>query len=196
MNSCSTLPQGYKGEDYVNPHADKKTYAKLNILSFLIGAVMIFLGWLWHGFDALLDLLRMGLATYYLWLVFLIAGIFIHLALHQLIHGLCMKHYSGLPSYYGRKGIVLKYAGNEGYFCRRDYLRIAILPVLCSGLFLGALTVLFGGAWFWLFYCLQIFNLGSAVGDFTLFIKALRLPKSALFHDDGIGVAVFTEESK
>ena len=196
MTSCSTLPEGYKGTDYVNLHADKKKYALLNGVSFLIGAVMTFLGWLWRSFEPLLELLRMGITTYYLWLIFLIAGVLIHLALHQLIHGLMMKHYSGLPSYYGHKGILFKFAGNPGYFCRRHYMCIAIMPVLCAGILLGALTVLFGGAWFWLFYCLQIFNIGSAVGDFYLFGKALRTQERALFHDNGIAVAVFTEESE
>ena len=73
---------------------------------------------------------------------------------------------------------------------------IAIAPVVFSGIILGALTILFGGAWFWLFFCLQIFNFGSAVGDFYLFGKAFRSPQSALFHDDGFGLAIFTEESE
>ena len=196
MTSCSTLPTSYKGLDYVNLHADRRLYKLLNAVSFLIGVTMIFLGWLWRGFEPLLELLRMGLGSYGLWLLFLAAGVLLHLAVHQFVHGLLMQHFSRLPSYYGRKGLVMKYAGNQGYFCRRHYLMIAIAPVAVSGIFLCALTILFGGAWFWLFFCLQIFNFGSAVGDFYLFGKALRSPKSALFHDDGFSVAIFTEESE
>ena len=196
MTSCSTLPNRYKGSDYVNLHTDKKLFGLLNAVSFLIGVIMIFLGWLWRSFEPLLELLRLGLGSYGLWLLFLAAGVLIHLAVHQFLHGFLMQRFSGLPSYYGRKGLVLKYAGNQGYFCRRHYLMIAIAPVVFSGIILGALTILFGGAWFWLFFCLQIFNFGSAVGDFYLFGKAFRSPQSALFHDDGFGLAIFTEESE
>lgn len=196
MQSTVFLPESYCGTDYVNLHTDKKRYALLNVISFLIGAILIFLGWLWRGFEPLLELLQMGIATYYLWLVLLAVGILLQIAAHQLLHGLFMKHFSGLPSYYGRKGLIFKYAGNESYFCRRHYLLIAIAPAAITGIFLAALTVLFGGAWFWLFYCLQIYNLGSSVGDYYYFGMALRAPKRALFHDDGIGVAVFTEETK
>lgn len=196
MTSLLDLPKTYRMTDYINLHADKKRYRLLNALSFLIGAVLLFLGWLWQSFGALSELLSKGFGAYYLWLGLLLVGILLALSLHQLVHGLFMRLFSCLPTHYGRKGLFLSYAASDAFFCRGHYLMIALAPVVLIGIMLAVLTVLTHGMWFWLFYGLQILNIGSAVGDYALFIRALRAPKTALFQDDGIGLAVYTEESE
>lgn len=193
MRTCLTLPDGYEENERVDLYADRRLYRNLNIASFFIGAAVIAVGFLWQGFDALLALLRRGLNAYFLWLLILAACILAYFALHELTHGLWMRLFSGLRPLYGRKGLLL-FAGSGAYFCRRDYLVIALAPVTLFGVIFALLTVFLPGEWFWLAAALQLANLGGAVGDLYMTHRALRLPKTALFYDRGVAVTIYTEK--
>lgn len=195
MNTCFTLPDGYVQEDYVNLYANRRIYRNLNIASFLIGAAVIAVGFFLQGFDAILAVLRRGLSDYLLWLLILVAAILSYLALHELTHGLFMRLFSGIRPHYGKKGLLL-YAGSEAYFCRRHYIVIALAPVVVFGVLFAVLSVFFKNEWFWLVMALQLANLGGAVGDYYMTYRALRQPKSALFHDSGVAVTIYTENNE
>lgn len=195
MNTCFTLPDGYAQEDYVNLYANRRIYRNLNIASFLIGAAVIAVGFFLQGFDAILAVLRRGLSDYLLWLLILVAAILSYLALHELTHGLFMRLFSGIRPHYGKKGLLL-YAGSEAYFCRRHYIVIALAPVVVFGVLFAVLSVFFKNEWFWLVMALQLANLGGAVGDYYMTYRALRQPKSALFHDSGVAVTIYTENNE
>lgn len=194
MDTCFTLPDGYKETDYVNLYLNRRVYRNLNTASFFIGAAVIAVGWLWQGFDGLLDLLRRGMSDYLLWLLLLAGGILAYLALHELTHGLFIRLFSGLRPHYGRKGVLL-FTGSEAYFCRRHYIVIALAPVMLFGLIFGALSLFLKNEWFWFVMALQVANLGGAVGDYYITYRALRQPKTALFRDSGVGVTFYTENT-
>ncbi|MBQ6430649.1 MAG: DUF3267 domain-containing protein [Oscillospiraceae bacterium] len=193
MRTCFTLPDGYVEEDYVNLYANRRIYRNLNIASFLIGAAVIAVGWLWRGVDGLLSLLKRGISDYALWLLLLCVCVIAYLALHELTHGLCMRLFSGIRPHYGRKGVLL-FTGSEAYFSRRDYIVTALSPVVIFTILFALLSVFLRDEWFWLVMALQLANLGGAVGDYYMTYRALRQPKSALFHDSGVAVTIYTEK--
>ncbi len=192
MRTCFTLPDGYAEADYVNLYTNRRLYRNLNTASFLIGAAVIAIGWLWRGFDGLLALLKRGISDYVLWLLLLVVCVIAYLALHELTHGLCMRMFSGIRPHYGKKGVLL-FAGSEAYFSRRDYIVTALAPVVIFGVLFALLSVFLQSEWFWLAIVLQVVNLGGAVGDYYMTGRAVRQPKSALFHDSGVAVTIYTE---
>jgi len=192
MKTCLNLPDKYVQTDYVNLHTDRRLYLILNIASFLIGAAVIAVGWLWKGFDALISLVLRGTNDYLLWVLLLAVSALAFLALHELTHGLFMRLFSGVRPYHGRKGLLLFTACNA-YFSRRDYLIVMLAPALIFALVFALLTVFLKNEWFWLVMALQLFNLGGSVGDFYIAGWTLRQPKSALFLSVGVSVTVYTE---
>lgn len=194
MKTCLTLPENYEQTDYVNLHADRRLYRNLNIASFLVGAAVIAVGWLWQGFDSLIALVLRGMNDYLLWVLLLAVCALAFLALHELTHGLLMRLFSGVRPYHGRKGLLL-FTACEAYFCRRDYLIIMLAPVLLFSLVFALLTVFLKNEWFWLVMALQLFNLGGSVGDFYIAARTLRQPNSALFLSVGASVTVYTEKT-
>lgn len=194
MKTCLTLPNNYVQTDYVNLHADRRLYRILNIVSFLIGAAVIAVGWLWKGFDALISLVLRGMNDYLLWVLLLAVCALACLALHELTHGLFMRLFSGVRAHHGRKGLLL-FTYSEAYFCRRDFLIIMLAPVLIFFVAFAVPAAFLEGEWFWLFILLQAINLGGSVGDFYIAGRTLRQPKNALFLSVGVSVTVYTENT-
>jgi len=195
MRTCFTLPDGYAESDYVSRYVDVRLRSRLNIASFLIGAAVLAVGFLWRGFDALLALIRRGMHVYLLWVLLLAAGLLAFYTLHELTHGLAMRVFSGIRPHYGKKGLKL-FAGSEAYFSRRDYIVAALAPAAVFTALFAVLTFLLRDEWFWLAIGLQSANLGSIVDDVYLALHALRQPKSALFRTSGAGVTIYTEKTE
>ena len=65
-----------------------------------------------------------GFGFYFLRLGMLTAGYAAYVVLHELVHGVCMKYFSGAPVRYGFTGLYA-YAGSEAYFTKKRYFIIA-----------------------------------------------------------------------
>ena len=61
--------------------------------------------------------------------------------------------------------VMYAYAASDACFCRRDYILIALAPVVVWGLVLGVLAALADGGWFWVVWMIQAINLSGAAGD-------------------------------
>ena len=82
-----------------------------------------------------------GFGFYFLRLGMLTAGYAAYVVLHELVHGVCMKYFSGAPVRYGFTGLYA-YAGSEAYFTKKCYFIIALAPVAVWGVVLLALCML------------------------------------------------------
>lgn len=192
MKTTWELPEGYVQRDYFNFRKDRQRYRRLNLLSGLIGLVMVIIAWRAEGFHALSRLLLEGFTDYYLWLAILVCAMLLYATLHELTHGLMLRALTGQVDF-ARKGLRL-YAGSQAYLCSRDYLLSLLTPAVFWGILLGIACCFAPGVWFWLFYALEIMNLGGSVGDFYLAAQCRRLPKTALYQNFGMSVYVYTEE--
>ena len=133
MRGTLTLPDGYAGLCSIDLQKDKRLALLINGLALLIALPLVFLG---NRIVLLRTLFSMddGFGFYFLRLGMLTAGYAAYVVLHELVHGVCMKYFSGAPVRYGFTGLYA-YAGSEAYFTKKCYFIIALAPVVLDGLF-------------------------------------------------------------
>ena len=186
MQSTWTLPEGYGQKYLIDLKDNKRQFWIVNGLSvFIMLALMaVFFQLMWFSF---LELRADGIL---LQLLIVALGTIAYIPLHELVHGLCIRRYSGKKANYGFT-LVYAYAGSDCYFNKRDYLVIAAAPVVFWGLFFLLLLFLLPPAWRWVPYVWQLFNLSGAAGDFYVFHRLRREPDTILCQDTGVKMAVF-----
>ena len=186
MKTTWELPEGYGQKYLIDLKDNKKQFWIVNGLSLGIVAVLlaVFALLLWKGFLALhfeglpVQMIVMGL------------GMLAYIPLHELVHGVCIRRFSGKRANYGFT-LVYAYAGSECYFNKRDYLVIAAAPVVFWGIVFLILLFLLPVNWRWVPYAWQLFNLSGAAGDFYVFHRLNREPDTILCQDTGVKMAVF-----
>lgn len=126
-----------------------------------------------------------------------IAGVFVTVILHELVHGIAMSFFGAHP-YYGiswQAGAF--YATAPGYaFQRWQYLFIAVIPLL------GLSLLSFLGMWLapnaalvgFLAWC-AAFNFSGAAGDIWIASIVLRYPPAAMIMDEQDGVRIFLPDN-
>ena len=150
MRGTLTLPDGYAGLCSIDLQKDKRLALLINGLALLIALPLVFLG---NRIVPLRTLFSMddGFGFYFLRLGMLTAGYAAYVVLHELVHGVCMKYFSGAPVRYGFT-VLYAYARSEAYFTKKRYFIIALAPVAVWGVVLLALCMLVPAPWFWTVY--------------------------------------------
>ena len=99
MRGTLTLPDGYAGLCSIDLQKDKRLALLINGLALLIALPLVFLG---NRIVPLRTLFSMddGFGFYFLRLGMLTAGYAAYVVLHELVHGVCMKYFSGAPVRY------------------------------------------------------------------------------------------------
>ncbi|HPH94900.1 MAG TPA: DUF3267 domain-containing protein [Anaerolineaceae bacterium] len=164
--------------------------------------------WLIQGFGVLLMILFGGLfgafalavgafpMEFEMDLVFslgLLFGLVAMIVLHELVHGLTMTLFGAHPQYGFMPAQLMFYATAPGHaFTRRNYLYVALAPlVVLSLLSLVAILLVSGSAWVLFFITFATVNAAGAVGDLYITLKVLRYPAHAFIMDEKDGVRVF-----
>ena len=96
MRGTLTLPDGYAGLCSIDLQKDKRLALLINGLALLIALPLVFLG---NRIVPLRTRFSMddGFGFYFLRLGMLTAGYAAYVVLHELVHGVCMKYFSGAP---------------------------------------------------------------------------------------------------
>ena len=186
MNTCTRLPEDYREILKVDLQKNKKEALIVNGIALVITVVMMVIGCLLVPFWTIYD--------NFLQLIMLVLGIIAYILLHELVHGICMKHFSGEKPFYGFTGLYA-YAGSDCFFCRKDYIIIALAPIVVWGIVLLALNLYFGEMFFWVFYFIQMLNISGAAGDLYVSWKFTKLPADILINDVGVSMTVYSKES-
>ncbi len=189
MKSCSVLPENYIQRTVIDLEKDKKAFWFVNILSLVIAALMVAIGVWAVPLDLEPDADNFVLELL-LPLIVLLAGIFAYIVLHEAVHGVFMYAFSRVRPRFGFK-LVFAYAGSEAYFDKIRYIVIALAPVVFWGMVLLIIDLFCKGIWFWVFYIIQVCNVGGAAGDLYVTAKILRMPKDILIQDTGTQMTVF-----
>lgn len=193
MKNTVSLPEGYSEEFGIDLQKNKKLMLLVNGIAIAIMLPMAFLGALavpfasFFGSDELwyMPLLKASV---------LMLGYIAYIVLHELVHGIFMKHFSGVKPKYGFT-LMYAYAGSEAYFNKKSYIIIALAPVVIWGAVLGVLCAVLPQSWFWVVYLIQIGNISGAAGDFYVTFKFLKLPKDILVNDTGVAMTVYTKNN-
>ena len=190
MKGIFSLPEGYEPMLSVDLQKNKRLAVLVNALALVIAAVLMVLGIVRRPIEV-----EIGDPTLF-WRLFALAGGYIvYIVLHELVHGVFIRIFSGKRAKYGFTGMYA-YAGSDAYFAKYPYLIIALAPVVIWGAVLAALCALVPPAWFWVVYFVQIGNLSGAAGDFYVTLRFLRLPREILVRDYGVGMTVFYKGEK
>ena len=186
MKSTWTLPEGYGQKFIIDLKDNKKQFWIVNGLSMGIMAAMLALFFLLLWGEAL-ELDAKALPRQ---LLVMALGMIAYIPLHELLHGVFMRRFSGKRANYGFT-LVYAYAGSECYFTKRHHRIISLAPVTFWGAVFLLLTLLLPASWRWVPYIWQMFNLSGAAGDFYVFWRLGREPDTILCQDTGVKMAVF-----
>ena len=191
MYATQHLPPHYTVKLKIDLKNNKRQFYLVYAISFLILAVFLVpvcffvpIAPLFEGLtsgDPLPVLLRLGT---------LCAGLFAYILLHELVHGVFIRLFTGKRARYGFS-LAFAYAYSDCYFAKWPYLTIALAPVLFWGTVLALLTPIVPLSWFWVVYIIQLTNLSGAAGDLYVTVRLWRLPRHALIKDDGTAMTVY-----
>jgi hypothetical protein len=186
MKSTWTLPEGYGQKYLIDLKDNKKQFWIVNGLSIaiMLALVALFFQLLWYGF---LELHFEGLPIQALVMA---VGMLAYIPLHELVHGVCIRRFSGKKADYGFT-LVYAYAGSACYFTRRDHRVITLAPVTFWGVVFLLLMFLLPVNWRWVAYVLEMSNLAGAAGDFYVFWRLGKEPDTILCQDTGVKMTVF-----
>jgi hypothetical protein len=114
------------------------------------------------------------------------------LPLHELIHGLAIRHFGHKPRY-GVKRFVLFATSDGALFRRAEFIRIALAP-------LAVITVIGGGLMLflppnvgsWVGWAVVV-NAAGAIGDLWMTSVTLRYDPSVLIRDEEDSMRIFAQ---
>ena len=188
MKSVKQLPEGYHLLRQIDLQADRRVFWAVNGLALAILVVLAATG-------ALLVPLEMvfsadGVGGFVGKAVVMMLGSIAYIFGHEWVHGIFMKHFSGVKVCYGFTGLYA-YAGSSACFCKRHYRIIALAPVVLWGVLLALLNLLLPQEWFWPVYFIQMTNLSGSAGDLYVSLLLCRYPAEILIRDSGTAMTVY-----
>ena len=191
MENCTSLPNDYKEVLKIDLQKNKKLALLVNGLALLIAAVMVLI-------PLLSENTRCVIMDYifddsFLKLIILCIGMVVYMILHELVHGIFMKKFSGVKPKYGFTGLYA-YAGSTAYFNKKCYIIIALAPIVIWGIVLLILQLAVPSSWGWTVYFIQIINISGAAGDVYVTYKMSRMPSDILVNDVGVSMTVYSKE--
>lgn len=184
------LPPGYELYEIVDLAKDRKTLLRVNISAMVIMGIMYIYAVLWEPrLDACF---RQGILGFLGALLLLVGGTAVYIVLHEWVHGLFIRLFSGEKAQYGlnfSKGYA--FAKSDYFFGKAAYIVIALSPVVIWGAFLFVLMNELPPQWYFPLYFIQAMNIGGAVGDYYVTWRICRMPKDVLVIDSGISMKFF-----
>ena len=188
MKNAAALPHGYCERARVDLRTDPRQARIVSGAAVVIAAVLAAAG---AHFVPLRAAFSGGHVP--LKLAAALAGAAAGVVLHELVHGVFIRLLGGVKPRYGFTG---RYAcaGSGAYFCKRDYIVIALAPAVLLGLSLALAAALAPAGWFWSVYIVQIVNLSGAAGDYCAVCRLLRLRGDLLIGDTGLTMIVYQKE--
>lgn len=189
MKTCSELPIGYSKSFEVDLQKNKKLAVIINLIAFVIAVIMIATANIFVPIN-----LKYNTGTLVGMLVMLF-GMVLYIILHEIVHGIFMKKYSGIKPSYGFT-FLYAYAGSTAYFNKKNYITIALAPVVIWGVVLLVLNIIVPTSWFYVVYIIQVANISGAVGDIYVTCKFHKLSDDILINDTGVAMTVWEPISK
>ena len=174
------LPEGYKEIEKIDFKKDKKLSLFINVAALILILILFFAGLIFNRYFYL---------NYASFFIVIISGI-LYIIGHELIHGVFIRIYSGKKPKIGFT-LMYAYAGSDAYFNKKQYVIIALAPVVFFGIIFLLLNIFLPSEWFWTIYLLQIFNLSGAAGDFYMTNLMTKLPADVLVHDSGTAMNIY-----
>lgn len=191
MKMVWELPCEYSSFCRIDLQNDKRLALLLNIGALVIGVVMLLPLYFIKPIPAFygeIEDLKWWLLLRLVVLLFSMIG---YIFLHEWVHGLCFRYFSGKKARYGFTRLCA-FAASEAYFAKKPYIIITLAPVVVWGAVLLLLQFLVPDSWFWLVYLIQVINISGASGDLYVTYRLARMPKDLLVQDSGAAMEIYT----
>lgn len=190
------LPEGYKEKFTIDLKNDKKTYAGVNIATFIIAAAMMIPALIKFPIAIIADFSSLPAFIMYLLKLLLILLLILlllaaYIVLHELTHAAAMKLCGAKKVNFGFSGLFA-YAGSNAFFSKGEYIFIALLPLVFWGIVLLTLNLVLPQSLFWPIYLIQVQNVSGATGDVYVSARMLGCKKDDLITDNGLAMRVFS----
>lgn len=117
---------------------------------------------------------------------------FVYIVLHELIHGILMRCYSGISPQYGFSGPFI-FAKSEAIFTKSAYIIITLAPMIVLGVICSLLFFITSGAGIWFALYVGVLNLYTSRGDLQAVILLKGLPSTYSIKDDGDSVHILKQ---
>ncbi len=183
------LPEGYREIRRINLLKNRRQAALVNLIALMITAAMTAL-----GFALCPPFQGNGVSIHtIIGVVLTLFGIAAYIVLHEAVHGVFMKAFSGKKPRYGYAGFYA-YAGSDALFGRKQYLIIAFAPVVILGVLLAVLIRAFYETAFWYLYAIQIVNISGAAGDFYVGYLIARSDGDVMVRDAGTDMSFYSAQ--
>ncbi|MBP0985717.1 MAG: DUF3267 domain-containing protein [Oscillospiraceae bacterium] len=189
MDTVQVLPENYKEVCSIDLQKNKKEALIVNGIGGAVSLAMYiimeirkpFMVWIFEMEDK--GLLLPALAT-------LVLGTVIYVILHEFTHGIMMKCMGGKQVKYGFTGMYAFAGSSKDYFPKRQYICIALAPVVLWGIIFAVLQLCLR-EWEWAVWFLQIMNIGGAAGDIYVTARVAGMSKTILVMDTGVNMTVY-----
>ena len=197
------FPQGYILHDKIDLMKNKKQFwtmqgisVALLIATLAVGCLIAFFTYE-NPFDAFND--KSKAFTRLIALIVLIAGLIVYVIGHEAVHGVFMYSFSKVRIKFGFNGLAA-WAGSDAYFNKKQYLIIALAPLVIWGIVLAALNIILhfttnSVTWFAVVWFIQAMNISGAAGDIYVSCKMTKYPKDILVQDTGTAMTIFKRNS-
>lgn len=195
--NITSLPEDYIFLDKIDLKNNKRQFWIVQLISFLIAIVMVAGGWF---IVSLSDVLVALFNDKNVWepivaCIVIIVGFILYIIAHEATHGLFMYAFSKTKPKFGFIGWAA-YAGSQAYFNKKQYVIIAIAPLMIWGSVFALLNAFFcTGIWFWVIWFLQVCNVSGAAGDLFCAYKMTGYPAEILVIDSGTEMNVYRKKT-
>lgn len=192
MKMVWELPPGYSSSCRIDLQNDKRLALLVNIGALVIAVVMILPACFIKPISVFYGEIE-DLKWLFLRLAVLLFSMIGYLFLHEWVHGLCIRYFSGKKAHYGFTWLYA-FAYSEAYFAKKSYIIIALAPLVIWGAVLLLLQFLVPDSWFWPVYLIQVINISGASGDLYVTYRLTKMPKDLLVQDSGVAMEIYTAQ--
>jgi hypothetical protein len=181
------LPEGYHEIKRVNLQKDKKVALKINLFALLLMLPLMIIG-------ILIKPIKIDDPVKYLKaLLIILVLLIVYVVLHEAVHGIAIFIFTKKKPKFGFTGLYA-YAGSEAYFNKKQYVIIALAPIIVWGVVLLLLNIILPFKIFWIIYFIQVNNISGAVGDLYITHIIKKMPPEILIQDTGIEMTMYSKQ--
>ncbi|MFD2681824.1 DUF3267 domain-containing protein [Bacillus seohaeanensis] len=118
--------------------------------------------------------------------------VFVYIVLHEFIHGVLMKYYSGISPQYGFSGPFI-FAKSEAIFNKNAYIIITLAPMIILGVISAVLIFIISGTGVWFALFVWVINLYASRGDLQAVLVLKGLPNTYSIKDEGDSLQLYKQ---
>ncbi len=184
MKGYFSLDSDYSETRFINFN-EKKYIIIFNLLSIII-AFSIFLNF------RIISCPPFSISS----IIFIVIGLFIFIIVHELIHGLFIKIFSGKKANYKFSFFYASAGASDRYFDKTSYIIIALSPVIIITTFLMILINLTPSSLYNGILLVLALNISGAIGDFYISAIVLTQDNDILIRDNGESMHFYTKTTQ